>query len=334
LKFFAVQKTITYFIYVKAITMYAAVIETWGKCPKYTTFNLPPPKSHEVRIKVLAAAVHVLVRSRASGKHYSVVGTDPPYIPGTDGVGRTVETNELVYFSTLQSPTGSFADYVNIDKANVMLLGYEVDVSLMAAIMNPALSSWMALTTRAGFTIGAPFSVAIVGATGVSGHTSVQLCKAYGATEIISIGKPGLRLEKTKKLGATNVVGLADDADYTAAANVDLVLDYLWGDIGQVVLSSILSKRKNKSQRLTWIHTGALAGDKAPISAAKLRGANLVFMGSGIGSWSFDDLREQLPVLLNTILSNEVTMEYAVKKIEDVGSWWDNLDGPRVVVKL
>ncbi|KAF2029588.1 GroES-like protein [Setomelanomma holmii] len=314
----------------------AAVVQTWGEAPKYTTINLPEPTPTQVRIKVLAAGVHTLVRSRAAGKHFSVANTSPPHIPGTDGVGSIVGSNELIYFQCLTAPTGSFADEINVEKRDVFKLPDNVDPDAVAVIGNPAMSSWLALTARAGIAPGQEkeFTVAIVGATGVSGQAAVQIAKAVGAKKIVAIGKPGAKLEKTKELGATATIALAaEGTDFTEAADVDGVLDYLWGDVAKVVLPNLVAARENKSQRLTWVEIGALAGDDLPVSASLLRKANAALLGCGPGSWTFPELYAQLPTMLKLIASNGLKAEHSVKKLADVETWWSVTDGPRILVR-
>ena len=316
--------------------MKAAVVNTWGETPKYQDFSLPPPSDSQVRVKVTAAGVHNIVRSRAAGKHFSIQGRNPPHIPGVDGVGTVVETGEHVYFVSLISPTGSIAEEINVGKRDVFPLPKGADPDAIAAILNAAMSSWMALTARAGVKPGEKFSVAIVGATGVSGSAAVPIAKAMGATEIVAIGKPGAKLEKTVENGATATIALAENIEETgfaAAADVDVVLDYLWGDVSKAVLPGIVEKRKNKSQRLSWVEIGALGGDGLPVSGAMLRKANVVVMGCGPGSWTFPELNAQVPEMLKSIAENGVKTEYEVKKLEDVESWWNEKAEKRILVR-
>ncbi|ORY14551.1 zinc-containing alcohol dehydrogenase [Clohesyomyces aquaticus] len=317
--------------------MHAAIVGSWGSAPKYSTFNLSAPSSSQVRIKILAAGLHNLVRSRAAGQHYTTANKSPPHIPGVDGVGTISETGELFYFNCLMAPTGSFAEEIIVEKKDIVSLPAGADPHTIAVLVNPAMSSWMAFTTRAGIVPGQSFSVAIVGATGVSGQAAVQISKAMGATEIVAIGRPGEKLEKTKYLGATATIALADkleETDFSAAGDVDVVLDYLWGETAKTALPGIVWKRANKSQRLTWVEIGALAGNENPMSAALLRQANVAVVGCGPGSWTFPELGKQLPTMLETVAKHGLKAEFVVKKLEDVESWWEaSKSGPRVLVK-
>ncbi|KAK3208306.1 hypothetical protein GRF29_77g302431 [Pseudopithomyces chartarum] len=319
------------------MSIHAGVVKTWGDAPIYDKIDLPTPSEDQVRVKVLAAGVHTLVRSRAAGKHFSVAGKNPPHVPGTDGVGIIPETNQLVYFNALLAPTGSLAQEINVGKRDVFPLPEGADVNTIAVLINPALSSWMALTTRAGIQPGSGVKVAIIGATGVSGQAAVQISKAFGASEIVTIGKPGAKLEKTKELGATAVIPLAEnlaETDFSAAADVDVVLDYLWGDVSSASLAGIISARKNPSQRLSWIEIGALAGENHSVPASLLRKANVALLGCGPGSWSFPELYAQTPQMLEAVVKGGITADYAVKKLEDVESWWNETGGARPLVKL
>lgn len=314
----------------------AAVVKAWGNVPAYDTIELPAPSEDQVRVKVLSAGVHTLVRSRAAGKHFSVAGRNPPHVPGTDGVGIIPETNQLVYFNALLAPTGSFAQEINVGKRDVFPLPEGADPDTIAVLVNPAMSSWMALSARANVQPGSGVRVAIVGATGVSGQASVQISKAFGASEIVAIGKPGVKLDKTKELGATSLVLLAEnlsETDFSVAADVDVVLDYLWGDVSGAALAGIIKARKNPSQRLTWVEIGALAGETQALPASLLRKANVALLGCGPGSWTFPELYAQTPNMLRAIVKDGLRADYEVKKLEDMESWWNETGGARPVVK-
>jgi NADPH:quinone reductase-like Zn-dependent oxidoreductase len=207
--------------------MHAAIVNTWGAAPVFSPLSLPEPTPTQYRIKVVAAAVHNLVRSRAAGQHFSVAGKNPPHIPGTDGVG-TLPSGELVYFNALSAATGSLAEAINVEKRDVQILPEGAKAEDVAVLVNPAMSSWMALAARANIQPGSDFKVAIVGATGVSGQTAVQVSKAMGATSIVAIGKAGAKLDKATSLGATHTAELkGEETDWSATADVDVVLDYL-----------------------------------------------------------------------------------------------------------
>jgi NADPH:quinone reductase-like Zn-dependent oxidoreductase len=314
----------------------AAIVNNWGAVPTYGTTDLPTASPSQVVVKVVASGVHTIVRSRALGKHFSVAGRSPPHIPGIDGVGTVNGTGQPVYFNALTAATGSLADEIVLERSNIFPLNEKADVNSVAAMVNPALSSWMALTARAGIKKGDAVKIGIIGATGVSGNAAVQIAKAFGASEIVAVGKPGAGLDRAKELGATATIALAenvDETDFSAAADVDVVLDYLWGYVGKAAMTGITYKRKNRSQRLTWVQIGSLAGEDMGVSSTILRKANVAVLGCGPGSWTFGELGQQLPGMLDTIVQEGLTTDFAVKELKDVESWWDEKGGKRVVVR-
>jgi NADPH:quinone reductase-like Zn-dependent oxidoreductase len=199
------------------------------------------------------------------------------------------------------------------------------------------MSSWMALTARADVQPSRGVKIAIVGATGVSGQAAVQISKAFGASKIVAIGKPGAKLDKTKELGATETIPLSEDltqTDFSIATDVDVVLDYLWGDVSNAAMAGIIRGRKYPNQRLSWVEIGSLAGETQAVPASLLRQANVALMGCAPGAWSFSELHAQTPRILEAIVKEGFKSEYAVKKLADVETWWDEISDARLLVKL
>ncbi|CAN9383712.1 unnamed protein product [Alternaria alternata] len=299
------------------MSIHAAVVHKWGSPPTYSLIDLPAPSDTQVRIKVLAAGVHTFVRARASGKHFSMAGKSPPHVPGTDGVGIVVETNQLVYFNALLASTGSIAQEINVGKKDIFPLPEGADADTVAVLVNPAMS-------------------AIIGATGVSGQAAVQISKAFGASKIVAIGKPGTKLDKTKELGATATISLSEDlaqTDFSGATDVDVVLDYLWGDVSNAAMAGIIKGRELPNQRLSWVEIGSLAGETQAVPASLLRQANVALLGCAPGAWSFPELHAQTPRILEAIVKGGFKSEYAAKNLDDVETWWDEVSHARLLVK-
>ena len=56
-----------------------------------------------------------------------------------------------------------------------------------------------------------------------------------------------------------------------AGEDVDVVIDYLWGEPTADALGAIIPNRADDSQQLTWLQIGSVAGSTAPIPSAALR---------------------------------------------------------------
>ena len=333
--------------------MHAAILSKWGDAPRYEEIPMPPdPSSEQSRVKPLAVAIHPIVRGRANGTHYTVRGTDPPHTIGCDGVGHATEdggkTWKLAYFSTLNSPPGSgaLAQYLNVDTRDVFPLPVGADGVTIAVWVNAAMSSWFALTLRAGYpelVLKAglpkrrPFEVCILGSAGLSGRIAAHIARHLGAIKVISVARNREVLEGQVKEGLADdfivLEGPIEDVSFAKAANVDVFLDYLWGPPTTQAMKSVLRERKDHSQRLTWVQIGSIAGPETPISAPGLRMSNMNIIGSGIGSWSQDELRGEMPNLLKYLAAYRGPRpRFTMRPMSEVEKAWGELpDRNRVV---
>src|ERR1700753_2954377 len=194
--------------------MNAAVVTSFAEPPHYRRFAVPAPSDGEILVDVLAAGLHPRVRSGAAGQHYTSSGT-LPMIPGVDGVGRR-PGGKLVYFAADDDVLGTMADKAVVDPRRAVELPDGVDIAKVAAAMNPAMSSWVALRRRVQLTPGQ--SVLILGATGNAGAMAVQVARRLGAGHVVGAGRDLGRLRALLPAGADDVVQLTDDADATAGA--------------------------------------------------------------------------------------------------------------------
>ena len=154
--------------------MHAAVVRQFDHPPRHEEFSAPVPSGeHEEIVEVLASGLHPRVRSQVNGTHYAA-SEELPFIPGIDGVGRRSD-GSLVYFLLLDTAFGSMAEHTVIDPRRSIPVPPDVDPVLLAAAMNPGMSSWMSLQLRVAFTPGQ--SVLILGATGSAGQLAIQIAK-------------------------------------------------------------------------------------------------------------------------------------------------------------
>ena len=240
-------------------------------------------------IDVIAAGLHPRVRSQADGSHYTSTG-ELPLVPGIDGVGRGAD-GLLRYFILPDTTMGAMAEQTVIDTRRSIVLPDDSDPIAVAAAMNPAMSSWVALRRRVQFQAG--HNVLVLGATGNACEMAVQIANLFGADQIIAAG------------GAAPTVWLAcphsappapccsrGDADTVAqrlgraATDVDVVIDYLWGRPHR-------RRRWRPSSLTAQIAVSRSPGSKSAPSPGptprrspppRLRAARLQIVGSGQGS--------------------------------------------------
>ena len=187
--------------------MKAAVVMGAGRTPVYAEFSEPEPAAGESRIAVAAAAISQVVKSRASGKHYSSSGRFP-FVVGIDGVGR-LDDGSRVYFVFPRAPCGSMAERAVVPSARCVPVPDELDDVTAAAIANPGMSSWAAYAERAKLKAGE--TVLVNGATGTAGRLAVQIAKHLGAGKVIATARNAEALKSVAALGADVTIPLVDD---------------------------------------------------------------------------------------------------------------------------
>ncbi|MCO6008887.1 zinc-binding alcohol dehydrogenase family protein [Actinoallomurus purpureus] len=318
-------------------TTHAAVVRSFDAPPRHEAIPLPEPSGeHDVVVDVLAAGLHPRVRSTADGSHYTSEGV-LPLVPGIDGVGRTPE-GDLLYFVLPDTAFGSMAEQTVIDRRRAFALPAGTDPIAVAAAMNPGMSSWVALHRRIDLQPGQ--DVLVLGATGNAGQLAVQIARHLGAGRVIGAGRDAERLKLVTGLGADEVVSLdGEDADIahrisTAAADVDVVIDYLWGHPAEQAMLALAKARTDRAKPLTWIQIGSVAGADISLPSSLLRAANLQIMGSGQGSVTTAAILAELPALAAQISSGTLTVDPLPMPLAQVEQAWTTptIPGQRLVL--
>jgi NADPH:quinone reductase-like Zn-dependent oxidoreductase len=315
--------------------MRAAVVSAFDRPPTCRDFPAPTPSTDdEVLVDVLAAGLHPRVRSQATGSHYTS-SDELPLVPGIDGVGRDPD-GTLRYFVLPDTTMGAMAEQTVVDRRRSIVLPPDSDPILVAAAMNPAMSSWVALRRRVDFRPGQ--SVLVLGATGNAGQLAVQIARHLGAGPVIAAGRRPERLASLLALGADQTISLdGDPIDVArrlggAAREVDIVLDYLWGQPAADALLAVAQHRADPAQPLTWIEIGSVAGPTAAIPSAALRAVRLQIVGSGQGSVPTRDILGELAELATEITRGALRVDARAVPLADVEQAWDDRSSDRRIV--
>lgn len=271
--------------------MHAAVVTAFDRLPQYAQWPDPVASGpDELVVDVVAAALHHRVRSQADGSHYTSTG-DLPLVPGIDAVVRDAD-GRLRYALLDDTALGTMAERTVIEERRSVLLPDGADPATVAAVLNPVMSSWVALRRRVTFAPGA--SVLVLGATGNSGRVAIQVAKRFGASQVVAAGRDASKLDALDAIGADRTC-LLDDL--SSAADVDVVIDYLWGEVATRGMVDLISHRRDRSAPLTWLQIGSMAGREAAIPSAALRAGRVTIVGSGIGSVRGQDYLAELPAI-------------------------------------
>jgi NADPH:quinone reductase-like Zn-dependent oxidoreductase len=296
--------------------MKAAVVSAFDQPPRYEDFPDPvAANSGELIVEVVAAALHPRVRSQANGSHYTSTG-ELPLVPGIDAVVR--DAKGKLYYALLDDTTyGTMAQRTVIEKDRSVKLPKAADPVAVAAAMNPAMSSWVALRHRIDFKRGS--SVLILGATGNAGRMAIQIAKRFGAKEVIGAGRNVERLKELTAIGADRVLTL-DQLD--AAGDVDVVVDYVWGEPTGKGMVDLLANRRDRGKEIVWIQIGSMAGHSAEIVSAALRSTRLQIVGSGIGSVDGGDFRREVPKIAEAVTAGAFDIRTRTIPLSDVTAAW------------
>jgi len=323
--------------------MKAAIVYERGGMPQYADFPEPVVQhDNELLIAVKAAAIKHVDKSRASGYHYSSAD-DPGHakVIGGDGVGLLEDGTRVFAFGV----SGMMAEKAIIEKNRMVKLPDGIDDITAAALPNAVAGSAMALRFRAGIKQGE--TVLINGATGFTGKIAIQVARHYGAKRIIATGRNEQSLQSLLALGADEVISLKQDDEKTltrlkdiqANTPIDIVIDYLWGHTAELILASLKGKG-SFTHKTRFVSIGALAGETIQLSAALLRSADLQLSGSGLGSWTKDEMEklftEIIPEMFQLAADKKLIAETVSVQLKNIEELWamKSPDGKRLVVTI
>lgn len=307
--------------------MHAAVVTDFDQPPAYLEHPDPVATSdHQLVVDVAAAALYPRVRTQAAGSHYTSSGV-LPLVPGHDGVVRD-GSGALSIALSEGAGLGSMAQRTVVDRRALFPLPDGADPLVVAAGLNAAMSSWIALQRR---TVLPPDSrVLALGATGVAGRAALGVARHLGAAEVIAAGRDAAKLAPLTDLGADRVLTLDRLAE---ASDVDVVLDYLWGEPAARGMEGMVSARTDRGAPLTWVQIGAMAGADAAIPSAALRSSRLDIVGSGVGSVGPAEIVSAIPDIVAFLATDVVSITPVPVPLSEVTDAWqrDTEPGERIV---
>jgi NADPH:quinone reductase-like Zn-dependent oxidoreductase len=318
--------------------MKAAIVVQARKAPLYGDFKEPVPADGEVQVTVSTTALSNVVKSRASGTHYSS-SEQLPFVVGIDGVGRLAD-GRRVYFALPRAPFGSMSERTVVPSSHCVSLPPDLDDVTAAAIANPGMSAWAALKERARLTTGE--IVLVNGATGTAGRLAVQIAKFMGARKVVATGRNAEALKSLSVLGADVTIPLGDGGDTFEAAlkeqfggdGIDVVLDYLWGPSAERIMIAG-AKAGKEAVPIRFVQIGAVSAPIITLPSAALRSSAVTLMGSGIGSIPLGNIVKSIGELLQATVSGGfriLTKTFALSEVEHI--WASANSMPRTVFQV
>jgi NADPH:quinone reductase-like Zn-dependent oxidoreductase len=315
--------------------MRCAIVESYSRPPRYGQFADPVAQEGQQLVSVYAAALTPLTKSIAAGKHYSS-GSSLPFVPGVDGVGR-LKDGQRVYFAFPSAPFGSMAERTVVEASKCVALPDELDDLTAAVAANPGMSSWAALTERAGFVAGE--TVLINGATGAAGRLAIQISRYLGAKTVIVTGRNRDSVAPLSELGAGVLIPLDEQPERLTETfrrtikefGVSVILDYLWGASAESIIGAVAGQGSAAGEPpIRFVQIGSITGETVALPAATLRSSGLKLMGSGLGSVSYAGLLRSIGALMSAIVPGKFRIEFEPVQLSKVETAWNGEASGRI----
>lgn len=182
---------------------------------------VPEPQSGEVLIRVHAAGVNRPDLLQRIGKYPPPPGVTD--IPGLEVAGEIVGTGERV---CALLPGGGYAEYAVAPRALCLPVPENVNMIEAAALPETVFTVWNNVFVRGNLKAGE--TILIHGGSSGIGTTAIQMCKAAGATVIVTAGSDE-KCAVCRALGADRAINYKTE-DFAELRDVDVVLDMVGGD--------------------------------------------------------------------------------------------------------
>ncbi len=299
----------------------------------------PEPQDNEVLIDIKAAALNfpdfLIVQGLYQFK------PELPFAPGNEGAGTIKKTGknvtrfkegDRVYF---MAPHGAFAEQICINEFGVFPIPDEISFQLAASYQMAYGTSYHALVQRGDLSEGD--EVLILGASGGVGLAALDIVKAKGARAVVGVSTEE-KAEICRDYGADEVIVYGTgpkDKEEAKAFSAELKsksikggYDIIYDPIGDCYAEPAFRAIGWKGKYLV---VGFAAGQipKLPINLTLLKGASVVgvFWGAFTGrefeenQKNISDINRMLSVgEIKPLISKEIPMENAVEAIQMIGS--------------
>lgn len=114
-------------------------------------------------------------------------------------------------------------------------------------------------------------------------------------------------------------------------------MDYLWGHPAELILTA-LKGNGSFTTKVRYVTIGGMAGDTIQLSSGILRSVDLQLSGSGLGSWTKEEVKllfsEILPEMFLLAAQNQLKVNIETVSLVDIEKAWNKEvpDGKRLVV--
>jgi NADPH2:quinone reductase len=306
--------------------MRAAVLTEHGRPPEVVERDAPAAAEGRAVVELRAAGLNPIDVNVASGRFPG--GSPPmPYVPGAEGVGTVVESarfapGTIVYASgggLGVATDGTFRERFDAPDSSLIEVPDGVEPTIAAAFGVAGLAGFVPLSWLAPVRSGE--TVLVLGATGSVGAVAVQTAKLLGAGRVVAAGRDEARLERSRSLGADDVVQIGSDDDAARLAEVfgdsppTLVFDVLWGEPAAAACAVAA-----RGARI--VNLGQSAGPGATLLSGHVRLKALQILGYSNFGVPPDDLASEYRKLLEHASAGRIRLDVETVPLDRVADAW------------
>lgn len=217
--------------------MKAFTFKRYGKSPAlgFDNIDYPAPDADEILVKVYAVGLNPIDNMIPTGIFKPVLHFKLPATLGSDlsgvviAVGSRVtrfKPGDEIFASIFDRGTGSLAEFAVVPENAAAMKPANLDFVQAASLPMVSLTSWQALTERAGLQTGQ--KVFIPAGSGGIGSFAIQLAKHLGAK--VGTTTSTDNVDWVSRLGADEVIDYKKQEFENELSGYDIVLGTLRGD--------------------------------------------------------------------------------------------------------
>jgi NADPH:quinone reductase-like Zn-dependent oxidoreductase len=210
----------------------AFVVDKYKKNGPIRLADMPEPQlgADDVLVRIQATAINLLDSKVRDGEFKLFLPYKPPFILGHDLAGtvvniganvRTFKAGDQVYARPRDHRTGTFAEMIAVDQADVAFKPARLTMEEAASIPLVGLTAWQALVEVGRVKPGQ--KVFIQAGSGGVGTFAIQLAKHLGAT--VATTTSAANAELVRSLGADVVIDYKTQDFEQVLSGYDLVLN-------------------------------------------------------------------------------------------------------------
>ena len=212
--------------------MKAFVVDKYKKKGPIRLADIPEPQvsADDVLVRIHASAINLLDSKIRDGDFKLFLPYKPPFILGHDLAGtvvsvgvnvRAFKAGDEVYARPRDHRTGTFAEMIAVDQADVALKPASLSMEEAASIPLVGLTAWQALDEVGRVKPGQ--KVFIQAGSGGVGTIAIQLAKHLGAT--VATTTSAANVDLVRSLGADVVIDYKRQDFEQVLSGYDLVLN-------------------------------------------------------------------------------------------------------------